>query len=479
MDIKKLTGRGESQNLEFKESLRLKDEIGETVSALSNSDGGVVLVGVSDGGRVLGVDIGKNTMEELANYIKRNTDPRIFPRIEIVETEDGEVILIDVAENQEKPVFFKDKSYKRVGKTNQRISVSEIRRLAREEKRRLRWDERTCEEASQEDVDEEKVRIFLKIAKEERNLKIRGNVPTKEVLTKLKLVKEDKLTNAGVLLFGKEPQRFFAQSEVRCARFKGDEAVKPFVDMKVFGGDLLNHVDKALNFTLEHIPKSAWLIPGRPDREEKYLYPPDAVREAIINAICHRDYESVSNVQIRVFDDRVEVWNPGALPDGWTVEKLKEEHESIPKNPLIADHFFLARLIERWGTGTIEMIRQCEEWGVPAPEFRDTGTSIVVTFRKSEFTEEFLDSLNLSERQKKAVEFVKTEKKITRSGYEQMFGVSGRTANRELSDLVKLSIFDKIGRGPNVYYELTKISPNLAKPRQKDEVNRMGENRRV
>ena len=104
MDIEELISRGESQNLEFKESLRLKDEIGETISALSNSDGGVVLVGVSDGGRVQGVDIGKNTMEELANYIKRNTDPRIFPRIEIVETEDGEVILIDVAENKEKQV---------------------------------------------------------------------------------------------------------------------------------------------------------------------------------------------------------------------------------------------------------------------------------------------------------------------------------------------------------------------------------------
>ncbi|MCK4732072.1 MAG: hypothetical protein KAT65_06385 [Methanophagales archaeon] len=214
---------------------------------------------------------------------------------------------------------------------------------------------------------------------------------------------------------------------------------------------------------LEHIPKSVWLIPGRPKREEKYLYPPDAVREAIINAICHRDYESVSNVQIRVFDDRFEVWNPGALPDGWTVEKLKEEHESVPKNPLIANHFFLVRLIEKWGTGTIEMIKRCEEWGVPEPEFRDTGTSIVVTFRKSEFTEEFLDGLNLNERQKKAVESIKTEKKITRSEYEKMFGISERTANRELSDLVKLSIFNKIGKGPNVYYELTKISPNLAK----------------
>jgi len=176
---------------------------------------------------------------------------------------------------------------------------------------------------------------------------------------------------------------------------------------------------------------------------------------------AHRQH--YSHEMNRVF---FEVWNPGALPDGWTVEKLKEEHESIPKNPLIADHFFLTRFIEKWGTGTIEMIRRCEEWDVPDPEFRDTGTSIVVTFRKSEFTEEFLDSLHLNEKQKKAVGFVKTEKKITRSEYEQMSGISERTANRELSDLVKLSIFDKIGRGPNVYYELTKISPNLAKPRQ-------------
>ena len=395
MNLKELIEKGETQSLEFKESLRLKDEIGETVSAFSNSDGGTVIVGVSN-------------------------------------------------------------------------SSSELRKLAKESGARVYWDEGVCEDANLEDIEEEKVKTFLKIAKEERNLRIRENIPTKEALRKLKLVKEDKLTNAAILLFGKEPQRFFTQSEVRCARFKGDEAVKPFVDMKVFGGDILDQVAKALNFTLEHNPKSVWLIPGRPEREAKYLYPPDAVREAIINAICHRDYESVSNVQIRVFDDRVEVWNPGALPDGWTVEKLKEEHESVPKNPLIADHFFLTRLIEKWGTGTIEMIRQCEEWGVPEPEFKDTGTSIVVTFRKSEFTEEFLDSLNLNERQKKAVEFIKTGKKITRSEYEKMFDISERTANRELSDLVELSIFNKIGKGPNVYYVLIKISPNLAKSRQKD-----------
>ncbi len=125
MGIEKLINSGESQNLEFKESSGLKDEIGETISAFSNSDGGAVIVGVSNNGDILGVDIGKNTLEDLANYIKRNTDPQIYPSVNILETGGKYVIMVEVKENAEKPVFFKNHAYRRVGKTNQRISSSE------------------------------------------------------------------------------------------------------------------------------------------------------------------------------------------------------------------------------------------------------------------------------------------------------------------------------------------------------------------
>lgn len=153
MDIKELIERGETQSLEFKESLKLKDEIGETVSAFSNSDGGTVIVGVSDSGRVLGVDIGKNTLEEFANYIKRNTDPQIFPSVKILEIEGKNVVMVEVEESLEKPAFFKNHAYKRVGKTNQMISSSEMRKLAKESGGRVCWDERVCEGASLEDID--------------------------------------------------------------------------------------------------------------------------------------------------------------------------------------------------------------------------------------------------------------------------------------------------------------------------------------
>jgi len=216
MDIEELVERGESQSLEFKESLRLKDEIGETISAFSNSDGGTVIVGVSDGGGVPGMDIGKNTLEELANYIKRNTDPRIFPSVKTVEVGEKNVVIVEVEESAEKPVFFKNHGYKRVGKTNQMISSSELRKLAKESGEKIYWDEQICKEASLEDIDEDKVRWYLERREEIRKVKKPEKMDIDTLVLNIGAAKkansEIKPTNAGILFFGKNPQRFVLQS---------------------------------------------------------------------------------------------------------------------------------------------------------------------------------------------------------------------------------------------------------------------------
>jgi len=235
-ELRELISRGENERLEFKESLRLKEEISQAVSAFSNANGGSILVGVSDGGNAIGIDIGRNTLEELANYIKRNTDPAIFPSVKVLDAEGKKIIMIEVKESTEKPVFFRSHAYKRVGKTNQKISSSELRKLAKESGAKVYWDELVCEDASLDDIEEEKVRRFLKKARFERRLEIDPDISVKEALERLDLIKKGKLTNAALLVFSKNPQRFFLQTEVRCARFKGTEAVKPFIDMKVFGG---------------------------------------------------------------------------------------------------------------------------------------------------------------------------------------------------------------------------------------------------
>jgi ATP-dependent DNA helicase RecG len=446
MNIEELIERGETQSLEFKESLGLKDEIGETVSAFSNSDGGTVIIGVSNSGGVHGVDIGKNTLEELANYIKRNTDPQVFPSVKILEICGKRVVMVEVEESAEKPVFFKNHAYKRVGKTNQMISSSELRKLAKESGERVYWDEQICEDASLDDISEEKIRQFLRKAKYERRLEIDPDILVKEALERLNLIEEKKLTNAALLLFGKSPQRYFLQTEVRCARFKGTEAVKPFVDMKVFDGDITEQVNKALNFVLEHTLLSAWLVPGKVEREERNEYPSDAIREAIVNAICHRDYETTGNVQVRIFDDRIEVWNPGSLPDPLTLEDLKKRHKSIPRNPSIAKCFFLIKFIEQWGTGTNEMVKRCLEWDLPEPEFEYVTGDLVVTFMKTKLTEEYLNKLGLNERQKKAIKYLKENKEITLSKFRILYPeLSDRTLRKDLDDIVKAGIVKSVG----------------------------------
>jgi len=454
MDIKELTHRGESQSLEFKESLKLKDEIGETVSAFSNSDGGTIIVGASDNGGVPGVDIGKNTLEELANYIKRNTDPHIFPSVKIQEVGRESVVVVEVKGSAEKPVFFKNHAYKRVGKTNQMISSSELRKLAKESGGRVYWDERVCEDADLEDIEEEKVRWFLKEARHERGLDINESSSVEDALLRLKLLKAEKPTNGAVLLFGRDPQRKFIQSEIKCIRFKGVGVTGEMIDLRTVGGDVFDQLIEAEKFIFNNIALSAWIEDGKIQRQERWEYPPKAIREALANAISHRDYETTSKVQVRIFDDRMEFWNPGRLPEGWTVETLRHVHESIPRNPAIAKQFFWVKYIEEVGTGTNKIIEWCIDWGLPEPEFEFTGTSLVVTFRKSRLTDEYLEQLGLNDRQKRAVTHLKERGKIDRKTYCDICGVGKTVAHEELADMVNKELITMVGKGRGVYYIL-------------------------
>ncbi|MCD6144948.1 MAG: putative DNA binding domain-containing protein [Methanosarcinales archaeon] len=456
MDIKELTHRGESQSLEFKESLKLKDEIGETVSAFSNSDGGTIIVGASDNGGVPGVDIGKNTLEELANYIKRNTDPHIFPSVKIQEVGRESVVVVEVKGSAEKPVFFKNHAYKRVGKTNQMISSSELRKLAKESGGRVYWDERVCEDADLEDIEEEKVRWFLKEARHERGLDINESSSVEDALLRLKLLKAEKPTNGAVLLFGRDPQRKFIQSEIKCIRFKGVGVTGEMIDLRTVDGDVFDQLIEAEKFIFNNIALSAWIEDGKIQRQERWEYPPKAIREALANAISHRDYETTSKVQVRIFDDRMEFWNPGRLPEGWTVETLRHVHESIPGNPSIAKQFFWVKYIEEVGTGTNKIIEWCIDWGLPEPEFEFTGTSLVVTLWKSKLNEEYLNTLGLNERQREAISYMKEHKKITSKEYAELFSITDRTARNDLKSLLDKKILIQRGTSKkSTYYELS------------------------
>ncbi len=462
-DFAEMIAGGESESVEFKPSLSQTDKIMETVSAFSNTEGGVIVVGISDKGNVLGVGIGSSTLENLANDIKRNTDPPIFPSLEAAELEGKNLILIKVSESSEKPVFFKDKAYKRVGRTNQRISASEIRKMAKEEKKKLNWDERICDGATLEDIDEESARRFLRNARSERGLDIDPNSPVGEVLTQLGLIKEG-VTNAAVLLFGKNPERFFLQSEIKCILLPTSEFVKPYTSYQAYGGNLFDQVDKTLAYVLENINRPLWLERGKAAAMHPYEIHEDAVREAIANAVAHRDYESSSKVQMRLFPDRIEIWNPGCLPEKLQVGDLKKPHPSLPKNPLIFKQFYRAGYVEDVGGGTLDIMRLCKEKGLPEPEFEEKMGSFVTTMWRYLLTEEYLKSLGLNERQKEILEYLKTHKSIKSAEYSIMFKITDRQARADLSKLVELGLARKEGNARLVIYVLNpEISGNIRK----------------
>lgn len=452
---------GENESVEFKGSLRLKEEICQTVSAFSNASGGSILIGVLDDKTIIGVDIGRNTLEEFSNYIKRNTDPAIFPSLKIEEVEKKKIVVIEVKESAEKPVFFKNHAYKRVGKTSQRIFSSEIRKLAKESGERIYWDELVCEDAKLEDIDEEKVKWFLKEARKERGLNLSEDAFIEEALMKLKLLRNRKLTNTALLLFFKEPM--VLQSEVKCIRFSGNEAIKPYIDFQTIEGTVFDLIDKAEDFVLRNIRRSIRLVSGKVQREEKYEYPPDAIREAVVNAVAHRDYGSPSKVQVRIFDNRIEVWSPGTLPAEITIEDLRREHVSVPRNPLLFKQLFWVKYVEDVGGGTLDMIKQCREWGIPEPMFEHITGAFVVTFRLPPALED-LERLGLNERQIKAMDNVIKKGFISNKEYTSLNNISRKTATIDLTQLVTKGLLIRVGKGKRgIHY----ILPNYAKNTQK------------
>ena len=443
----------ESQTLEFKKSLAEINEILETISAFANTKGGKILVGVEENKdgtikEVVGVVVKGKEIENLTNEIKQNTDPVIFPSVEFVKMNGKEFLSIKVEENESKPVFAKNLVFKRVGKTNKKLSSQEIRVLTKESVG-YNYTELMCKEATLKDIDEEKLKWFLRKAKAERNFDIEPETPLKEALERLKLMNSKGLTNAAILLFGKNPQHFFLQSEVRCARFKGTEPLE-FIDMKVLKGTIINQREDAVEFVKEHIKLHARIVGT--DRVETWEYPIEAVREAITNAICHRDYETASNVQIRIFDDRIEVWGCGPLPEGLTLRDLKKKHDSIPRNHLIAKSFFLIKYIEQWGTGTNRIIKECVSKGLPEPLFELISNNLVVTLRKYNVTEE--DIKNLNERQRRSIKFIEEKGRITSKEYCELAGVVKDTANRDINELLRKELIKREGTGKKVHYVL-------------------------
>jgi ATP-dependent DNA helicase RecG len=251
----------------------------------------------------------------------------------------------------------------------------------------------------------------------------------------------------GLLLFGVRPQGFFPNAQVRLARFKDGQILNDHAA----SGDLFAQLDGAMDWLRNRLEVRFDTTPRDlslegMQRREIWEYPLEALREAILNALVHRDYTALGDIQIRLYDDRIEAWSPGRLPEGISIDQLRiEGHGSVLRNPLIAATFYFASFIERWGSGTTLMIAACRAHGLPEPEISETFGGVRVIFRKDMYSIERLRAMGLNERQVEAVIFVKREGSIGNTEFQELAGVSKRTASRDLDALVETGVLERLG----------------------------------
>ena len=432
----------ESQNVEFKSNWR--DEYLKVICAFANTDGGVLILGVDDNGRPIGLKNAKKLLEDVPNKIKDILG--IIPKV-ITESKKGKDNLIIKVKPSYAPISYHGRYFVRSGSTIQELKGKELTKFLISKSDRD-WDEYAEEKGSIDYIDIKTVERFKEIAikrlpfvKEEKdNLKL---------LQKLNLIENGKQKKAAILLFGKNPKRFYTSAFIKIGKFITDTDIVASDDVE---GNLFNQVEKAIELLRTKYLISEIKFEGI-YRKEELEYPEAALREAIINAVIHRDYIG-AHTQLKIYPDKLILWNEGTLPNDIKIADLKKSHPSRPRNELLADIFFKAGLIETWGRGTIKITNECKKAKLPEPEFKEEFGGFSVCFYKDIFTEENLRKLGFNERQVKAVLYVKEKGKITNKEYREVTGLSDEGARTDLNELVEKRILLSKGSGRNVHYVL-------------------------
>ena len=382
--ITTLAASGESETLEFKATTGTRREAAMTVCAFLNQRGGQVLFGVTRAGVVAGQQVSERTIEELSAEL-RQIEPPAFPTVERVPIGGGQdVIVVSTAQGASRPYTYRGSAYRRVGNTTLAMSADEYNRMLFERMHsEQRWENQPAAGWSVDDLDVAEIRRTVAEAARRGRLQEPVSGEPSDMLRGLGLLRDGVLLRAAAVLFGSAELLEFEMPQclLRVARFRGADRME-FLDNRQFNGNAFTLLANAERFLRDTLPIAGRFEQDRFERIDEPLYPPLATREALANALCHRDYSiGGGSVGIAVYDDRLEVTSSGSLHFGLTPEKLFAPHESRPWNPLIARTFYRRGIIEEWGSGTLKMAGLTGAAGLPMPEIEDDGGAVTVRFR--------------------------------------------------------------------------------------------------
>lgn len=439
MDLVELLKRPEGKTLEFKRDLSSPAGVLKTVVAFANTSGGTVVLGVEDAARhVRGVEEPLDLEERLVNLVSDGIVPRVLPDVEIVAWRRMHVVVVEVHPSPSRPHYLQREGpdggvYVRVGSTNRRADpqmVEELRRYALAQT----YDEQPMPELDSEAVD---FRVASESFAPVRKLR-RTDLETLRLMTTYQGRRVP--TVGGMLLFGKDRERHFPDAWIQAGRFAGTERSR-IIDRVEIHTPLVQAVEDAIAFVDKHLLHGAEI--GGLRRTERWSLPPVAVREAVVNAVAHADYaQRGAPIRIAIFDDRLEVENPGLLPFGLTIDDL---HRGISKlrNRVIGRVFHELGLIERWGSGVQRMMAACRDAGLPQPVLEEIATRFRVTLSAKRSGAPSLDA-----RDRAILDGLKDGGGLLTSQIAAVIGLSPRATRTRLSKLVERGLVREVGTSP-------------------------------
>jgi len=426
----------EQQNIEYKSSWH--DDYLKWVCGFANAQGGKIYIGMNDAATVVGLLDQKTLMEEIPNKIKNLMG--IIVEVNLLQDADKYYIEI-IVQPYSVPISLRGRYYYHSGSVKQELTGAALNEFLLK-RAGYTWDDVIQEDASFDDIDEPTIKKYLRKAEEVGRLPDIDGLSIPELLEKLRLAKNGKLKRAAIVLFGKDPGWFYPNTFVKIGKFDDDGFTIRFQEVE--DGNIIQVLDKVLR-TLDYkfLIKNISFV-GM-NRVETLEYPVPALREMLLNALIHRNYMGAPT-QLRVYDNKLTLWNHGMLPDGITLDKLTQNHSSFPRNPILAEACFLGGYIDSWGSGIMKIMDSCKAAGLPTPIMEEDCGGFIVKLFKDNIVEELLVKLGLNQRQVKAVLYMKEKGKITNAIYQEINSVSRRTATRDITELVEdFKMIEQIG----------------------------------
>jgi ATP-dependent DNA helicase RecG len=437
----------ESQNIEYKSTWR--DEYLKWICGFANANGGTIFIGKDDNGKVVGVADAKKLLEEIPNKVRDILGIMVDVNL---HTENKKQFIEIITTPYPNGVNYKGQYHYRSGSTKQELKGAALDKFLLERKGK-RWDGVPIPDVSISELKQETFDFFKKRGKRSKRLDEESlNDTNEQLLENLELIEKKFLKRAAVLLFYPKPTKFVTGAYIKIGFFENDADL---IFQDEVQGNLFEQIEKTLDILFTKYIKAIISYENKIHRIETYEYPKDAIREALLNAIAHKDYSGGVPIQISVYKDKIMIWNEGQLPEDWTIEMFLQKHSSKAYNPDIANAFFRSGYIESWGRGITKMTDLCIEAGLPKPTFYYKTSGIWAVFQKDILNAEYLQTLGLNDRQVKAVLFAKDKGKITNSEYQKLNDCSRNTASNDLTELVEKDILKTSGqRGAGAFYTI-------------------------